>query len=528
MSENTQNNHPAERGEKKEGQNGERGQRNHRHRRPHHKGNRPQNADQVPQESSAAPVTERPEGGSEQAKKQHNHNRGQGNRHGRDRNQNQNQNQNQGQSKNRNQSRDQNRGRGQNGGRGGRHGQEKRPFDPYEQPSRQEIELSELRAQIVLKAADGSVPTAYSTSPAPAGSAAPSASAVTSPSVAESVSLPSDAEATDAADLPAIEPDELLTPAPDNPEEAPEDLPRVEVVGVRFRASGKTYYFDPRGIRAKKGDFAIVETTRGPEFGEVGLANTMVNANSVVSPLRPLLRIATKEDIAHNAENRERERQALKTCQEKIAAHKLDMKLIDVQYAFDNSKLLFYFAAEGRVDFRELVKDLASVFRTRIELRQIGIRDEAKMLGGIGACGRALCCSTFLPDFAQVSIKMAKDQNLSLNTSKISGVCGRLMCCLRYESEVYAEEIRKTPAHDATVRTPDGVGTVIGSNPLAGTVRVLLKDTPDTPPKQYHRDEVTVLPKERRGGQDHARAERSGKNETPESAEKPSDGNGKS
>ncbi|MBE6601704.1 MAG: stage 0 sporulation protein [Ruminococcaceae bacterium] len=259
------------------------------------------------------------------------------------------------------------------------------------------------------------------------------------------------------------------------------------------------YYFDPNRLQAAKGDSVIVETTRGPEFGEVCLANTKISADHVVSPLRPLLRIATPADVAKNEENREKESKAFGICQEKIAKHGLEMKLIEVQYAFDGSKLLFYFAAEGRVDFRELVKDLASVFRTRIELRQIGIRDEAKILGGIGACGRPLCCSTFLPDFAQVSIKMAKDQNLSLNSAKISGVCGRLMCCLRYESEVYAEEIRKTPSNDSLVRTPDGVGVVIGSTPLAGTVRVVLKDNPDTAPKQYHRDDVTVIGKEKKG-----------------------------
>ena len=488
MSENNQNNRPAQGGEKKEQSNGERAGRNHRHRRPHHRGPRPQqsaeqrNAEQRTEGDVATPNVEKKETrGEESAKKQQNQSRGgQGNRHGRGQNNH----------------KDKNRG-----GKGNRYGLEKRPFDPYEQPSRQEIELSELRAQIVIKAADGSVPTAYSSAPtAPVAPAAPT-TPVPPAELASTAPVDFLEEATPTGDEP-------LTPAPDTVEEAGEEEERVEVIGVRFRASGKTYYFDPHGIRAKKGDYAIVETTRGPEFGEVGLANTMVKASSVVAPLRPILRIATKEDIAHNAENREREGQALKICQEKVAAHKLEMKLIDVQYAFDNSKLLFYFAADGRVDFRELVKDLASVFRTRIELRQIGIRDEAKMLGGIGACGRTLCCSTFLPDFAQVSIKMAKDQNLSLNANKISGVCGRLMCCLRYESEVYAEEIRKTPSHDSTVRTPDGVGTVIGSNPLAGTVRVLLKDTPDTPPKQYHRDEVTLLPKERRTAPDRAKGEK--------------------
>ncbi|MBQ8310246.1 MAG: stage 0 sporulation family protein [Clostridia bacterium] len=258
------------------------------------------------------------------------------------------------------------------------------------------------------------------------------------------------------------------------------------------------YYFDPQGRKVNKGAFAIVETARGPEFGDVCMANTMVNVDDTVTPLRPLIRVATSEDIIHNEENRKKEAEALIICQKKIEEHGLDMKLIEVQYAFDNSKLLFYFSSEGRVDFRELVKDLASVFRTRIELRQIGIRDEAKMLGGLGACGRALCCSTFLPDFAQVSIKMAKEQGLSLNSAKISGMCGRLMCCLRFESDVYAEEIRRTPSNGTLVKTEDGIGTVISSSPLAGTVRVVLKDTPDAPPKQYHRDAITVLTKDKR------------------------------
>ena len=270
---------------------------------------------------------------------------------------------------------------------------------------------------------------------------------------------------------------------------------KVEVIGIRFRSAGKVYYFDPRGQKLKKGEFAIVETARGPEFGEVSLENTMVNVSETVTPLRPLIRVATPADVEHNAENREKEKNALVVCQQKIEAHKLDMKLIDVQYAFDNSKLLFYFSSDGRVDFRELVKDLASVFRTRIELRQIGIRDEAKMLGGLGSCGRMLCCSTFLPDFAQVSIKMAKEQGLSLNSAKISGMCGRLMCCLHFEAETYTEEIRRTPAIDSQVKTEDGIGTVISTNPLAGTIRVIFKDSPDTPPKQYHRSEVTPLGK---------------------------------
>ena len=335
--------------------------------------------------------------------------------------------------------------------------------DIYGDP-KEERELAEWRAKIVLNAQG-------STKDAP-----------TAP-VTEEAELPSDID--------------VLASSPIMDTASKKDEEQVNVVGIRFRSSGKMYYFDPHGIQAKKGDFAIVETARGAEFGEVCLANTTVGASETVMPLRPLLRIATAEDVAHNEENRRKEKDALITCQKKIEEHGLDMKLIDVQYAFDNSKLLFYFASEGRVDFRELVKDLASVFRTRIELRQIGIRDEAKMLGGFGACGRVLCCSTFLPDFAQVSIKMAKEQGLSLNSAKISGMCGRLMCCLRFESEVYSEEIRRTPSQGSTVKTEDGVGTVISTNPLAGTVRVSLQDTPDAPPKQYHRDNVTVLPREK-------------------------------
>lgn len=363
---------------------------------------------------------------------------------------------------------------------------EGRLYDPYEKPNKEEIALSELRAKIVMQAADGTIPTVYGQPPAKAQAPAETPVAVQAE------------EAGVCADAP-------LSPIPEAEEPLTSDCKKVEVVGIRFRSAGKTYYFDPHGLRLKRGEHAIVETTRGPEFGDVCLGNCMVNATNVVSPLRPVLRIATPDDIAKNEENRAHEKDAVAIFQKKVAEHKLEMKVIDVQYAFDGSKLLFYFSSEGRVDFRELVKDLASVFRTRIELRQIGIRDEAKMLGGIGACGRALCCATFLPDFAQVSIKMAKDQNLSLNSAKISGVCGRLMCCLRYEEDVYVDEIRKTPAYDSTVKTEDGVGTVIGSNPLAGTVRVILKDSPDTAPKQYHRDSVTVLPKERRSQQEPQR-----------------------
>ena len=269
----------------------------------------------------------------------------------------------------------------------------------------------------------------------------------------------------------------------------------VEVVGVRFKATGKTYYFDPAGISAQKGAYAIVETARGMEYGEISLANTFVSESDIVPPLRPIVRIATEADKAHNAENKQKEKDAFVTCNERILAHGLDMKLIDAQYTFDNSKLLFYFTSAGRVDFRELVKDLASVFRTRIELRQIGIRDEAKLIGGLGLCGRPLCCSLFLSDFGQVSIKMAKEQNLSLNSSKISGICGRLMCCLRYEHETYEYEIKRTPPVDSTVKTEDGIGTVTEINPLAGTVKVKLADKPDIAPKSYHRDNVKVISK---------------------------------
>ncbi len=270
----------------------------------------------------------------------------------------------------------------------------------------------------------------------------------------------------------------------------------VEVVGIRFKASGKTYYFEPEGITLGVGAHAIVKTARGLEYGEVAIANTYVKESDTVPPLRPVVRAATKEDIAHHDDNKRREQEAFHICNEKIIAHGLDMKLIDAQYTFDNTKLLFYFTSQGRVDFRELVKDLAAVFRTRIELRQIGIRDEAKMVGGLGICGRPLCCSVFLTDFGQVTIKMAKDQNLSLS-SKASGVCGRLMCCLRYEYEGYEYEIKRTPPVDSLVRTVDGVGVVTEINPLAGTIKVKLNNPADVPPKTYHRNDVTVLKKKK-------------------------------
>ena len=283
--------------------------------------------------------------------------------------------------------------------------------------------------------------------------------------------------------------------ADDRSEQEPELSPKtpVEIVGVRFKAAGKVYYFDPDGAVYRENDEVIVETARGIEFGFVVTANRIVMASDIVSPLKKILRMATEEDRAHYEENNRRREEAFAVCKEKIIEHGIDMKLIDVEYTFDNNKLLFYFTADGRVDFRELVKDLASIFRTRIELRQIGIRDEAKLMGGLGVCGRPFCCHSFLSDFVQVSSKMAKEQNLSLNSAKISGTCGRLMCCLRYEYDVYEEEIRKTPKMDAVVETPDGEAVVYEVIPLAGLVRVkFIGNRSDMPPKLYHRDDVRV------------------------------------
>ena len=269
---------------------------------------------------------------------------------------------------------------------------------------------------------------------------------------------------------------------------------KTEIIGVRFRDTGKVYYFAPEGVRANEGEHVVVETARGLEFGEVIIGNKMVPTSELVPPLRPVLRIATKNDFERHEANVQLEKNAFDICLQKIRDHKLEMKLIDAEYTFDNNKLLFYFSAEGRVDFRELVKDLASVFRTRIELRQIGIRDEAKMMGGIGVCGRPFCCSTFLSDFAQVSIKMAKEQNLSLNSAKISGTCGRLMCCLNYEYQTYEEELRLTPPVGSRVKTPDGVGTVTEITPLSGMLKVSISDKQgNVSVRQIHRDEVTVL-----------------------------------
>ncbi len=264
---------------------------------------------------------------------------------------------------------------------------------------------------------------------------------------------------------------------------------KIEVIGIRFKDGGKVYYFDPCKNVAKTTDYAVVETSRGIEFGKVACVNKLVSASEVVPPLRPVIRIATENDIKTNEENKKKEAEALKICQDKVNSHKLEMKLIEAEYTFDSSKLTFYFTADGRIDFRDLVKDLASTFRTRIELRQIGIRDEAKLMGGLGVCGRAFCCNTFLPDFCQVSIKMAKEQSLSLNSSKISGACGRLMCCLRFEHDTYVQEIKRTPPVDSTVKTADGVGQVTEISPLTGKIKVKI----DESIKSYHRDDVKIL-----------------------------------
>ena len=268
----------------------------------------------------------------------------------------------------------------------------------------------------------------------------------------------------------------------------------AEVIGVRFKEVGKVYYFAPGEHKLSIDDMVIVETARGIECGTVALENKIVPDESLTSPLKPLIRIATPEDLEHLAENRKKEKKAFAICEQKIADNKLEMKLVNVEYTFDNSKILFYFTADGRVDFRNLVKDLASVFRTRIELRQIGVRDEAKMLGGLGICGKPFCCSTFLGEFQPVSIKMAKEQGLSLSPVKISGTCGRLMCCLKYEQEAYTDLLKKTPKVGAIVSTPDGKGLVVENNLIAGTLKVKLNNTPeDAAPGSYTVKQVKIL-----------------------------------
>ena len=264
-------------------------------------------------------------------------------------------------------------------------------------------------------------------------------------------------------------------------------------IGVRFRENGKVYDFAAGELRPQVGDMVVVETARGTECATVVTPCRETPENKKAQPLKPVLRAASPADMRRFEEMREKERHAMAVCQKKIAEHKLEMKLVDAEYAADNGKFLFYFTAEGRVDFRELVKDLAGVFRTRIELRQIGVRDEAKLLGGIGICGRPFCCSQFLPDFQPVSIKMAKEQGLSLNPTKISGSCGRLMCCLKYEQNVYEELLKLTPKNGASVNTPEGKGTVVETNVLSGVIKVRLDKAVDSPPITVQREDITIL-----------------------------------
>lgn len=267
----------------------------------------------------------------------------------------------------------------------------------------------------------------------------------------------------------------------------------AEVIGVRFKDVGKVYYFDPDGKTLKIGDMVIVETARGIECGEVAMENRQMEESQLVKPLKPLIRIATREDLERAVANRKKEKEAYAICEKKIKAHKLGMNLVDVEYTFDGGKILFYFTADGRVDFRELVKDLASVFRTRIELRQIGVRDEAKMLGGLGICGRPFCCKSFLGEFQPVSIKMAKEQGLSLNPVKISGTCGRLMCCLKYEQEAYEYLLSQSPKNGAIVETSEGRGVVVDCNLLTGNMKVRLNKAPDAVPYSCNRNDVKII-----------------------------------
>ncbi len=267
----------------------------------------------------------------------------------------------------------------------------------------------------------------------------------------------------------------------------------TEIIGVRFKDVGKIYYFSPAGNKIECGSHVIVETARGVECGEVVIANREVEDGKVVQPLKSIIRIATEKDLETQKKNREKEQEIMKVFTQKIADHKLDMKPIDIDCTFDGSKILFYFTAENRVDFRELVKDLASVYRTRIELRQIGVRDEAKMLGGLGICGRPFCCKTFLGEFQPVSIKMAKEQSLSLNPTKISGTCGRLMCCLKYEQNCYEELLAITPKVGALVETAEGRGIVEDANLLTGVLKVKLDKNPDAAATAFKREDVKLL-----------------------------------
>ena len=265
------------------------------------------------------------------------------------------------------------------------------------------------------------------------------------------------------------------------------------IIGVRFKRLGKIYFFDPKWLEVAKGDKVIVDTAQGEEIAEVVVPNRMIDDGKVVEPLKKVLRLASPRDLKHAEECRKKEKEAWELCNKKIKEHKLEMTLTDVEYKFDNSKILFYFTADGRVDFRDLVKDLASIYKTRIELRQIGVRDEVKRIGGNGVCGRELCCCSFLSDFETVSIKMAKEQNISLNPSKISGNCGRLMCCLKYEQEVYEEKLQRLPNVGAIVDTPDGKGEVDGVETLKEVVKVKIKDGDIFKIKRFEVKDITVI-----------------------------------
>lgn len=265
------------------------------------------------------------------------------------------------------------------------------------------------------------------------------------------------------------------------------------IIGVRFKRLGKIYFFNPNWLEVKKGENVIVETTQGEEIAEVVVPNRMIEEEKLVVPLKRVIRIASVRDFKHAEECRKKEKEAFEVCNKKIKEHNLNMTLTDVEYKFDNSKILFYFTADGRVDFRELVKDLASIYKTRIELRQIGVRDEVKRIGGNGVCGRELCCCSFLSDFETVSIKMAKEQNISLNPSKISGNCGRLMCCLKYEQEVYEDKLKKMPNIGAIVKTPDGQGEVDGIEPLKEVVKVKIKNGEIYKFKRYEIKDIKVI-----------------------------------
>ena len=436
--------------------------------------------------NEGAPRAEGGEGKRPQGGQNHNRNRNHHNNHNHNRNQNQNQNQNQGQGQNSNSNRS---NPSQSGCRAPRNQSESAQAPqpaPTVQPAAQTPQNNgESRRQapatgrpqrnIRRSTTQADLPDMDNLLIEDTGKASPA------DSLAD--------DAPDAAEVERILERDIFEK---RVEVIPEVLPegKLVIAGIRFRAGGKTYFFDPGSLSCKVGQYAIVETARGLEFGEVCIANRLVDEFMVVPPLRPVIRIATEADIAHNKENHEKEEAAYPVGVQKIAEHKLDMKLVSIQYTFDNSKLLFYYTSAGRVDFRELVKDLAGVFHVRIEMRQIGIRDESRMIGGLGACGRPLCCSTFLNDFGQVSMKMAKEQNLSLNSSKISGCCGRLMCCLRYEYDTYVEEIRRTPAQGTFVNTPDGPGVITEIYPLQGEVKVSLRNPSENAPKRYKREQV--------------------------------------